>query len=48
MLEVAALATRMGYTRIELHVFGDNAIARELYRSLGYIETDVHMRRDLP
>ena len=47
MLEVAALAKRMGYSRIELHVFGDNTVARGLYRSLGYVETDVQMRLDL-
>jgi ribosomal protein S18 acetylase RimI-like enzyme len=47
MLEAEALAGRMGYARIELHVFGDNTVARQLYRSLGYIETDIQMRREL-
>ena len=30
-----------------LHVFGDNQVARELYRSSGYVETDVMMRKTL-
>ena len=37
------LARSLGYDRIGLHVFGHNAIARKLYASLGYVETDVQM-----
>ena len=39
------LARSLGYDRIQLHVFGHNAIARSLYASLGYIETDVQMEK---
>jgi predicted GNAT family acetyltransferase len=28
-------------------VWGDNAVARALYRSLGYAERSVHMRKAL-
>ena len=37
-----------GLERIELNVFGGNEVARGLYRSLGYVELAVSMRRDLP
>jgi ribosomal protein S18 acetylase RimI-like enzyme len=37
------LARSLGYDTIRLHVFGDNAIARGLYRAVGYAETDVSM-----
>ena len=40
-------ARRRGLTRIELNVFGGNAVARGLYRSLGYIETSAQMAKDL-
>jgi len=36
-------AARLGVNSIRLHVFGDNAIARRLYATLGYRETDVQM-----
>lgn len=36
-----------GLTSIELNVFGGNTIARSLYRSLGYAETFVGMRKRL-
>jgi ribosomal protein S18 acetylase RimI-like enzyme len=36
-----------GFRRLELHVFGGNGVARELYRSLGYVETSVRMAKDL-
>ncbi len=32
---------------IRLHVFGDNTVARGLYRSLGYVETNVNMAKPL-
>jgi len=35
------------YDAIGLHVFGDNDVARGLYRSSGYVETDVSMRKTL-
>jgi ribosomal protein S18 acetylase RimI-like enzyme len=37
------LARSLGYDAIRLHVFGDNTVARNLYRSVGYAETDVTM-----
>ena len=33
--------------RVELNVFGGNDVARNLYRSLGYVETSVQMGKDL-
>lgn len=36
-----------GLSSIELNVFGGNTIARALYRSLGYAETFVGMRKRL-
>ena len=36
-----------GIGRIELNVFGGNDVARNLYRSLGYVETSVQMGKDL-
>jgi ribosomal protein S18 acetylase RimI-like enzyme len=36
-----------GLNSIRLHVFGHNKPARELYKTLGYIETNVNMRKDL-
>lgn len=37
----------LGLPRIELNVFGGNAVARGLYRSLGYEERAVFMEREL-
>ena len=37
----------MGLSRIELNVFGGNTVARNLYRSLGYVERDVQMGKDI-
>ena len=39
------LARSLGYDRIQLHVFGHNAVARKLYASVRYIETDVQMEK---
>lgn len=39
------LARSLGYDRIRLHVFGHNAVARSLYRSVGYVETDLLMEK---
>ena len=41
------LARSLGYDRIQLHVFGHNAVARRLYLSLGYLETDIQMEKGL-
>jgi len=40
-------ARKLGLTRIGLHVFGFNAVAIGLYRSLGYATTDLQMEKDL-
>ena len=39
------LARSLGYDTIRLHVFGDNDVARQLYRAVGYTETNVAMRK---
>ena len=36
-----------GAGTIKLHVFGDNTVARGLYTSLGYAETNVNMAKPL-
>jgi ribosomal protein S18 acetylase RimI-like enzyme len=41
------LARDLGYDAIRLHVFGDNEVARHLYTSVGYAETDVSMVKRL-
>jgi ribosomal protein S18 acetylase RimI-like enzyme len=41
------IARAMGYDEISLHVFGDNQVARDLYRSAGYVETNVSMVKRL-
>jgi ribosomal protein S18 acetylase RimI-like enzyme len=38
-------ARRRGIAKVALNVFGGNAVARRLYRSLGYAETAVHMEK---
>jgi ribosomal protein S18 acetylase RimI-like enzyme len=47
MLLAEELARAEGGRRIELNVFGRNDVARALYRSLGYAEVSVHMRKDI-
>jgi ribosomal protein S18 acetylase RimI-like enzyme len=42
-----AEARSRGLSRIALNVFGGNEVARNLYRSLGYAESAVHMAKDL-
>lgn len=42
-----AEARRHGLHALTLNVFGQNAIARGLYSSLGYRETSVQMRKEL-
>jgi hypothetical protein len=41
------LVRALGYDAIRLHVFGDYDVARHLYRSVGYWETDVSMIKRL-
>jgi ribosomal protein S18 acetylase RimI-like enzyme len=45
LFEVEALAG--GYRRVELNVFGDNAPAKHLYDSVGYVEMARQMGKDL-
>jgi RimJ/RimL family protein N-acetyltransferase len=40
-----AEARWLGLASIGLHVFGDNHAARALYQKLGYVETNVNMRK---
>ncbi|MHB8611972.1 MAG: GNAT family N-acetyltransferase [Candidatus Dormibacteraceae bacterium] len=40
-------ARRLGLESIRLHVFGHNAAARSLYEKLGYIATNIQMRKRL-
>jgi GNAT superfamily N-acetyltransferase len=40
-------ARSRGMTRIDLNVFGGNAVARSLYASEGYAESSVHMGKAL-
>jgi ribosomal protein S18 acetylase RimI-like enzyme len=40
-------ARTRGIEYLELNVFGGNDVARNLYRSLGYVETSVQMRKSL-
>jgi RimJ/RimL family protein N-acetyltransferase len=47
MQALERFAYDLGYRRLELHIFGDNTVARALYLSLGFIETDVSMRKQL-
>jgi len=47
MLLAEAEARARGIGRIELNVFGGNAVARGLYRSLGYVERAISMAKDL-
>ena len=37
----------LGWDTIDLHVFGHNAAARALYEKVGYIATDIMMRKRL-
>ena len=47
LLALEPLVRQLGYETIRLHVFGDNEVARQLYRSAGYVETDVSMQKQL-
>lgn len=43
LVEVEAYARSHGCVGVQLHVFGGNTGARELYRRAGFVETDVTM-----
>ncbi len=43
LVEFDAYARDHGCLGVSLHVFGDNEAARQLYRSAGYLETNVIM-----
>jgi RimJ/RimL family protein N-acetyltransferase len=47
MILLEAEARSLGHGRIELNVFGGNAVARGLYSSLGYSEIAVYMGKEL-
>lgn len=47
MLLVEEEARRRGFVEIRLNVFGGNETARSLYRSLGYAEFAIGMRKPL-
>jgi GNAT superfamily N-acetyltransferase len=47
MQQLEQEASARGLGAIELNVFGGNVVARSLYRSLGYAETFVGMRKQL-
>ncbi|MBK9321362.1 MAG: GNAT family N-acetyltransferase [Bdellovibrionaceae bacterium] len=40
-------ARRAGATRIRLHVFHNNEVAKQLYYSMGFSPTNLDMRKDL-
>lgn len=40
-------AQRAGATRIRLHVFHNNEVAKQLYFSMGFFPTNLDMRKDL-
>lgn len=45
MKQIEMLARESGLNVIELHVFGHNQVARRLYEQLGYIETNIKMKK---
>lgn len=47
MLALEDEVRRLGHRSLGLNVWGGNEIARGLYRSLGFAETSVHMRKEL-
>ena len=47
MLAFEERARELGAEKVTLNVFGGNDVARSLYRSLGYVEESVHMRKRL-
>ncbi|WP_409292714.1 GNAT family N-acetyltransferase [Peribacillus sp. SCS-37] len=47
MEEIEIKAKELGLKSIALHVFGHNGKARELYEKLGYIITNINMKKEL-
>ncbi|WP_075619728.1 GNAT family N-acetyltransferase [Paenisporosarcina indica] len=47
MKEIEGIAKELGMTKIGLHVFGHNLVARGLYESLGYETTNVVMVKEI-
>lgn len=47
MLVLEDEVRRLGHESVTLNVWGGNEVARGLYRSLGYVEESVHMRKPL-
>ncbi|WP_181350867.1 N-acetyltransferase [Thalassobacillus sp. CUG 92003] len=45
--EIEVIAKKRGLKSIGLHVFAHNAIARDLYGKLGYIEKNIKMEKSL-
>ena len=45
MVALEAELRSLGHATVALNVWGGNAIARDLYTSLGYVEESVHMRK---
>ncbi|MYL56771.1 GNAT family N-acetyltransferase [Virgibacillus halodenitrificans] len=47
MIELETVAKKIGLKSIGLHVFGHNKVARDLYKKIGYIETNIKMKKIL-
>jgi ribosomal protein S18 acetylase RimI-like enzyme len=47
MKAIEIIAKQLGLTRLGLHVFGHNEIARNLYETLEYRETNIRMEKSL-
>ena len=47
LTEIEVFAREHGCIGVQLHVFGGNAAARQLYKRVGFIETDVTMFKRL-
>src|SRR5699024_2062273 len=47
MQQLEIEAAKMGLKYLGLHVFGHNKIAYDLYKKLGYIETNIKMKKTL-
>jgi GNAT superfamily N-acetyltransferase len=47
MLALEGEAERRGLSGVDLNVWAGNDVARSLYRSLGYVERGIFMRKNL-
>ncbi|WP_409254091.1 GNAT family N-acetyltransferase [Bacillus sp. SCS-153A] len=47
MIEIEAVAKELGFSKIELHVFGHNQVAKGLYEQLNYEVTNIIMAKKL-